>query len=61
MKEGDRVRVISGKYKGKTGIIFGTVQMGQENEMKPVLCVVQFDDGTEATLEVSEIEVIPWG
>ncbi len=67
MREGDRVRVTSGEHKGKSAIIMGTIPMtDMATGQKPItmegktagLCVVQFDDGTEETLEESELEII---
>ena len=68
MRQGDKVRVIIGKHKGKSAIIIGTIPMtDMTTGQKPItmegkaagLCVVQFDDGTEETLEESEVEIIP--
>ncbi len=60
MKQGDRVRVISEEHTGKAGIITDTIRMGWQNKMTPVLCMVRFDDGTEAEIEANKLEIIPW-
>lgn len=61
MKQGDRVRVITGEHKGKIGIVTDTVRMGSVGtQITPVICLVQFEDGTTAELEPSELEIVPW-
>ena len=54
-------RIISGEYKGKVGIITDTVRMGPVGTPNtPIICFVQFDDGTIEQFEPSELEVVPW-
>ena len=69
MREGDRVRVISGEHEGKTGEVIGVIKMSQVQKVIPGreismegakdLWAIKFDDRDEQTvLEENEIEVI---
>ena len=69
MREGVRVRVISGEHKGKTGEVIGPVQMsqvqhlvdGQDISMEgaKTLWVIELEDGEQDFQEESNLEIIP--
>lgn len=69
MREGLRVRVISGEHKGKTGKAIGPVPMsqvqhlaeGQDISMEgaKTFWVIEFEDGKQDLLEESNLEIIP--
>jgi len=71
MREGFRVRITSGEYKGKIGkVIIGPLPMSQVQDLAPgqdismegakILWVIQLDEGGKQTiLEESELETIP--
>ncbi len=68
MREGMRVRVISGEHKEKTGEIIGPVQMsqvqhladGQDISMEgaKTFWVIELEDGEQDVLEESNLEII---
>ena len=70
MREGDRVRVISGEYKGKTGrVLVGPIPMSQVQHLAPGqdismegaknLWAIQLDEkGDQTVLEEEELEIV---
>ncbi len=69
MKQGDRVRVISGEHRGEIGKAIGSMQMsqvqhlveGQDISMEGAknLWVIEFEDGKQDVLEEGNLEIIP--
>lgn len=67
MKDGDRVRIKNGEYKGKTGKAIGPIPMSPMQNLVPgkdmggviLLWAVKFDDGSGDTAEEeSNLEII---
>lgn len=69
MKVGDKIRIKSGDYKGKTGELLGPISMSQAQNLAPgqdtsmegakMLWVIQLDEGNEQpVLEETEFEII---
>ncbi|MFC1912289.1 hypothetical protein ACFLXG_03955 [Chloroflexota bacterium] len=60
MRQGDKVRVLTGEYQGKTGVILCTVPVGGgARPAMPMLCIVRFfDDGKEAQLQANQLVLI---
>lgn len=70
MKKRDRVRVISRKHKGKTGVLIGagmfimpdtTMEPGvdMKSDATDRMWQVEFDDGEIESVLESELEIIP--
>jgi len=68
MREGDTVRIVNGKNKGKTARVIGPVPIspvqdvthGQDITMEgaKIYWAIEFEDGTQDVLEEIELEVI---
>lgn len=69
MKEGDKIRIKSGKHEGRTGELIGPIPMSQVQDLAPgqeismegakLLWAIQLDEGDEQTvLEETELEII---